>query len=791
MSDATHQQEQQQQQQTTQQNCRIQALPQHVVDKIAAGEVVQRPASVIKELIENSLDANSTSILVHYEPTKLQVIDNGCGIAPQDLGLAATRFATSKLSSTEDFKTLSTFGFRGEALASISLVARLELVSRVQITENKNATSSSSSSSPTTTTTTTTTTGWIQSYLNGQPVLPHPKPHARVPGTTVTVTDLFYNVPHRKRALLEQRSSSSGDEFHRVLTVVQAYAIHYPQVTFVCRHKKSGPVSIDLNTGMLSAVKELQQQIQQQKQNIEEEEHSDQRHPDKNALELLIDTARRQVLTSIFRECTLHKVQFVEQGRCELQGLVSDPSSSTEIKKTQFILFCNHRWVESNVLKKSLESLYQEFVSNKSSKPLLYISIQVDPKEVDVNVHPSKKQVTLLYQDEIFASILAAVRKVLEGVGRTISTLPTTTRTAIAAAAASRESVKNPYANKRPRTDETVIGNNSSSQGPMAMSANKTVKPSLPKDKIRTTTAAPAEQQHEPTCALATPPDMNNPGAFAQRCTCVTIVRTLRRMQPKVPKIVTTDCTYKSVLSLRHRILVKHADEDRKRRLRKEAMFVGPMSEQRCLVQCGVELQEWDMEGLAQLLFQQLVLQQFGGMVEATVGPIDIAQVVGQLLELEDLLVSDDDVESSLSLLLPVHEAHESLANQVAMCLLDRADMLEEYFSIGVTKSEPDGRIVLTTLPVILPQHEPEPGGLSLFLLRLATQVNWDEEKPCFWQVSKELGLYYGSAIGGGGDDEMQHLLFPAICQLLVPPKKCDCFQTLTQLSTLYKAFER
>ena len=639
----------------------------------------------------------------------------------------------------------------------------------------------------------------------------------------MTVSDLFYNVPHRKRALLEQRSSSSScDEFQKVLTVVQAYAIQYPHVTFVCRHKRSGAVSIDLNTGMLSAVKELQQQIQQQ-QNMEEE-HSE-HHSDR------IDAARRQVLTAIFRECTLHKIQFVEQGRCELQGLVSDPSSSTENKKTQFILFCNQRWVESNALKKSLESLYQEFVSNKSSKPLLYLSIQVDPKEVDVNVHPSKKQVTLLYQDEIFASILATARKVLEGVGRTFTTLPTTTRSTTAAA--TQESVKNPYASKRQRTEEKVNGN--SSQGPTAMTANKTVKPNLPKDKIRTTTAAPAgamepfvvsmkkspvsvsdpttttadtatatpttsenpdteqqqqQQQHEPTCALATPLDMNNPGAFAQRCTCVTIVRTLRRIKPKVPKIVTTDCTYKSVLSLRHRMLVKHADEDWKRRLRKEAMFVGPVSEQRCLVQCGVELQEWDMEGLAQLLFQQLVLQQFGGMVEANVGPIDIALVVGQLLELEDLLVSEDSVESSsLTLLLPVREAHESLANQVAMCLLDRADMLEEYFSIGIAKSQPDGRIVLTTLPVILPQHEPKPSGLSLFLLRLATQVNWDEEKPCFWHVSKELGLYYGSAIGNG--DDMQHLLFPAICQLLVPPRKCDCFQTLTHLSTLYKAFER
>jgi hypothetical protein len=104
---------------------------------------------------------------------------------------------------------------------------------------------------------------------------------------------------------------------------------------------------------MLSAVKELQQQLQQQKVEGPPEDYPD------NPLELLIDAARRQLLTAVFRGCTMHKVEFVDQGRCELQGQVSDPStsSSLENKRAQFILFCNHRWVESNVLKKSLESL--------------------------------------------------------------------------------------------------------------------------------------------------------------------------------------------------------------------------------------------------------------------------------------------------------------------------------------------------------------------------------------------------------------------------------------------------
>ena len=217
-------------------------------------------------------------------------------------------------------------------------------------------------------------------------------------------------------------------------------------------------------------------------------------------------------------------------------------------------------------------------------------------------------------------------------------------------------------------------------------------------------------------------------------------------------------------------------------------------------MQCGVELQEWDLEGLAQLLFQQLTLKQFGGLPVATIEPIDIAKVVGQFLELEELLAStmqpDPNDENAATThrstileqegLLPIRKVHQSLANQVASCLLDRAEMLEEYFGVSIA-SEDGGTIVLTKLPVILPNYQPHPSGIPLFLLRLATEVNWEEEKPCFLNIATELGLYYGSGIR----DDMQHRIFPAVCQLLVPPNSSAFVKTLTQLSAIYKAFER
>ncbi len=142
---------------------------------------MQRPVSVVKELLENSLDAGATHIVVHVEKgglSKLSITDNGSGIAKRDLPLLATRHATSKLTSVDDFATLQTFGFRGEAIASTSMVSRLLTV---------------------TTRTADSSVAYTQSYQNGKPSTQNAKPCARTVGTTLVVQDLFYNVPHRQK----------------------------------------------------------------------------------------------------------------------------------------------------------------------------------------------------------------------------------------------------------------------------------------------------------------------------------------------------------------------------------------------------------------------------------------------------------------------------------------------------------------------------------------------------------------------------------------------------------------
>ncbi len=166
---------------------RIQALPKEVVDRIAAGEVVQRPASVVKELLENSLDANSTSIDVQCTAggmRMLTITDDGDGIYPADLPLAAKRFATSKLKRLNDLKSIATFGFRGEALASASMVGRLSIISRKRKRPGMKVSACA----------------YKMSYNEGKPTKSKPIPSAGKEGTVVKVEDLFYNLPSRKRA---------------------------------------------------------------------------------------------------------------------------------------------------------------------------------------------------------------------------------------------------------------------------------------------------------------------------------------------------------------------------------------------------------------------------------------------------------------------------------------------------------------------------------------------------------------------------------------------------------------
>ena len=197
----------------------IEKLPEQLINQIAAGEVIERPASVIKELLENALDAGATRVDIRLEQggTRLiQVADNGCGIHREELALALSRHATSKIRSLEDLEGLHTLGFRGEALPSMASVSRLSMTSAVAGERN----------------------GWRLTG-DGSEVMREPAPAAHPPGTTVEVRDLFFNVPARRKFVRTERT-----EYGHCEAVVRTQAVVCPEVAFTLRHNDR--VTLDL-----------------------------------------------------------------------------------------------------------------------------------------------------------------------------------------------------------------------------------------------------------------------------------------------------------------------------------------------------------------------------------------------------------------------------------------------------------------------------------------------------------------------------------------------------------------
>ncbi|MFC2064134.1 DNA mismatch repair endonuclease MutL [Chloroflexota bacterium] len=323
----------------------IHILPPEVASQIAAGEVVERPASVVKELIENSLDADPQKIQITYLQAGrglIEVSDDGWGIPVDQLHLALERHATSKLENVSDLYSIATLGFRGEALASIGSVSRLKIISRTKDSE----------------------TG---AKIIVEAGVASPLEVVAAPiGTSVSVEDLFYNVPARlkflKKDITEKRAMDA---------LVRRYALAYPRV----RIKLSDGQSPVLQTAG--------------------------------------DGDQRAILASLYGVDIASQMLEVmaEDDSMKLSGFIS-PISLTRSNRRDITFFVNGRWVQDTTLTAALIRAYHSLLM-VARYPMSVLFLDIDSSEVDVNVHPAKAEVRFRNNDAVFSFVQRASRKAL------------------------------------------------------------------------------------------------------------------------------------------------------------------------------------------------------------------------------------------------------------------------------------------------------------------------------------------------------------------------------------------
>jgi DNA mismatch repair protein MutL len=342
---------------------RIQKLPETVVRRIAAGEVVERPASVLKELVENSLDAGATRLTVEWEGAGrrlLRVTDDGRGIPAKEAALALERHATSKIASFDDLERVGTYGFRGEALPSIASVSRFRLVTRPAGAAE----------------------GWSVECEGGEVV--KEGPCGAPPGTTVTVRDLFYCTPAREKFL-----KSDATERGQLLRAIEDIALAARHADF--QVSSEGREALSLRAAPAGA----------------------------DPLESL-----RARLAAAWGEERLKGAKPLRQsGRfMTVWGWISDVHSSQSTARWQR-LFVNGRPVLNRRLSHALYEAYRGALL-VGRHPLAVLFLEVDPTLVDVNVHPAKREVRLSHEEEAHSFLYQALKAALSGSARMPSALP-------------------------------------------------------------------------------------------------------------------------------------------------------------------------------------------------------------------------------------------------------------------------------------------------------------------------------------------------------------------------------
>lgn len=327
----------------------IKQLPPHLINQIAAGEVVERPASAIKELLENALDAGATQIDIDIEQggvKRIRIRDNGRGIPKQELSLALSRHATSKIASLNDLENVLSFGFRGEALPSIASISRLTLSSKSQADDQ----------------------AW-QLQGSGQEQFDDPEPCSHPTGTTVDVRDLFFNVPARRKFLKTEKT-----EFRHLEDVVKKVALSRFETGFTLRHNQKPVLNLRPATS--------------------------------------IEMAERRVAEICGPAFTEQSIRVEHEGAdLKLTGWIGLPTFSRSQADLQFF-YVNHRIVKDRVVTHAIRQSYQDVLYH-GRHPAYVLFLEIDPTKVDVNAHPTKHEVRFRESSLVHGFMYRSLHKTL------------------------------------------------------------------------------------------------------------------------------------------------------------------------------------------------------------------------------------------------------------------------------------------------------------------------------------------------------------------------------------------
>ena len=322
----------------------IQILPDSVANQIAAGEVVQRPASVVKELVENAIDAGSTSIKINLKDagkTLIQIIDNGCGMSATDARLAFERHATSKIKAAKDLFAIRTMGFRGEALASIAAIANVEL--KTKRTEDELGT---------------------HIVIDGSELISQDSV-ACPSGSNFIVKNLFFNVPARRKFL-----KANSTEFRNVITEFHRIALASPEIEFQLIHN------------------------------------------DVEVYNLVPSNTRQRIVNIFGRNINTRLISIdTNTSIVKLAGFIGKPKNAKRKTDEQFF-FVNNRYMRHPYFHKAVMLAYDKILPPDTIPPY-FIFFEVDPKIIDINIHPTKTEIKFEDEQAIFQIIQASIREAL------------------------------------------------------------------------------------------------------------------------------------------------------------------------------------------------------------------------------------------------------------------------------------------------------------------------------------------------------------------------------------------